>query len=104
MPGLVERLRERRRHEEANLMQSLKEALAYMDGKLARQVHVYDRPRDFREAAGLTPSEMAERRGMDPEACLAWEGDLVEVVNRPPRTKSPWERLARLIAVRAKAS
>ena len=90
-------------------MQSLKEVLAHMDGELARRVHVYDRPREIREAAGLTPSKMAERLGMDLEAYESWEGDLVEVVNdvrfrRPPRTKSPSERLARLIAVRAKAS
>ena len=89
------------------LVQSCQEVLDYLDGKLACQVYVYDRPRDIREAAGLTPSEMAERLGMELEAYLAWEGELVEVVNdvrfwRPPRTKSPSERLARLIAVRGK--
>ena len=90
-----------------DLEQSVSELLAYLDGKLACQVYAYDRPRGIREAAGLTPSEMAEHLGMNPEAYLAWEGELVEVVNevgfrRPPRTKSPSERLARLIAVRAK--
>ena len=89
------------------LVQSVKEALAYMDGKLACQVYVYDRPRDIREAAGLTPSEMAERLGMDVEAYLTSEDELVEVVNEvrfrcPPRAKSPSERLVRLISVRAK--
>ena len=90
-----------------DLEQSLSELLGYLDGKLACQVHAYDRPRDIREATGLTPPEMAERLGMDLEAYLAWEGELVEVVNevrfrRPPRTEPPSERLARLIAVRAK--
>ena len=47
-----------------------------MDGELACWVHVYDRPRDIREAAGLTPSEMAERLGMALEAYLAWGGEL----------------------------
>ena len=89
------------------LAQSVKEALAYMDGKLACRSYVYDRPRDIREAAGLTPSEMAERVGMGLEAYLTWEDELVQVVSEvrfrcAPRTKSPSERLARLIAVKAK--
>ena len=89
------------------LARSVQQAIDYLDGKLACQVHACDRPRDIREAAGLTSSEMAERLGMELEAYLAWEDELVEVVNevqfrQQPRTKSPSERLARLIAARAK--
>ena len=88
------------------LAQSCREALAYMDGKLACRVHIYDRPRAIREAGGLSPPEMAERLGMDLEAYLAWEGEFVEIdevrFRRPPRTKSPSERFTRLIAVKAK--
>lgn len=89
------------------LARSVQQAIDYLDGKLACQVYVYDRARDIREAAGLTPSEMAERLGMDLEAYLAWENELVEVVNevqfrQPPLPESPSERLGRLIAVRAK--
>ena len=84
------------------LAQSVTEMLAHMDGKVACQVFAYDRPREIRRAAGLTPSEMAQRLRMHPEAYLAWEDGLVEVVNemqfwRPPRTKSPPERLRELV-------
>ena len=89
------------------LEQSLREALAYLDGKLACRAHEYVRPREVRKACGLSPAEMAERLGMDLEACLAWEGGMVQVrdevtFRRPPRTESPAEQLAELVAARAK--
>ena len=89
------------------LEQSLREVLAYLDGELACRVHVYVRPRDVREACGLTPSEMAERLGMDLDGYLAWEGRWVEVRDEwafcePTRAQSPAEQLTELITAKAK--
>lgn len=83
-------------------MQSLKQVLAYMDGELACRVRELERPREVREASGLSSSEMADRLGMNLDAYVTREGELVEVVDevrfrRPPRTKSLSERLRELV-------
>ena len=89
------------------LKQSLSEAVAFLDGKLACRVYEYVQRCEGRKAMGLSPEEMAERLGMNVGACLACEGRRVEVRKEwaycePPRKRSPEERLAEVVAVRTK--
>ena len=89
------------------LDQSVREVLAFLDGKLALRVQEAVLPREVRKALGLAPAEMAERLGMDLGAYLAWEGRWVEVRNEwafcePPRKDSPAELLEKLAAARAR--
>lgn len=84
------------------LEQSVREVLAFLDGKLALQAHFYVRPRDVREACGFTPSQMAQRLGMDLAVYLAWEGGMVrlrsEVTFHEQRSEaSPAELLRQLV-------
>ena len=84
------------------LDQSVREFLAFLDGKLALQAHFYVRPRDVRQACGLTPSQMAERLGMRLAAYLACEGGMVRLcsemtVYERPSEASPAELLRQLV-------
>ena len=90
------------------LEQSVREVLAFFDGKLALRVHEAVLPREVRKGLGLSPAEMAERLGMDLDGYLAWEDRWVRVRDEwafcePPRKDSPAELLEKLIAARAKA-
>ena len=90
------------------LDQSVREFLAFLDGKLALRVHEAVLPRGVRKDLGLSPAEMAERLGMDLDSYLDWEGRWVRVRDEwafcePPRKDSPTELLEKLVAARAKA-
>ena len=85
------------------LEQSISEALAYLDGKLAARVSYYVTPREVREDMGLTPSELAERLGMDLAAYVNWEAHRVVLHDEGSRLRES-ERPARLLSLLVEVS
>ena len=81
------------------LEQSISEALAYLDGKLAARVSYYVTPREVREDVGLTPAELAERLGMDIDAYLDWETHRVVLRDEAAFRLRESERPARLLSL-----
>ena len=86
------------------LEQSISEALAYLDGKLAARVSYYVTPREVREDVGLTPAELAERLGMDLDAYLDWETHRVVLRDEAAFRLRESERPARLLSLLVEVS
>ena len=101
-PGVGRKKRKRTTRFGRDLIRGLQEVVDYLDGKLACKGSYHVRPREVREACGLEPPEMAQRLGMDVDAYLAWEDDMVCVWEgvtfyRPPPVLSPAEQLVELV-------